>query len=820
MQTTQDLCQIVLSKFHKAGARLVAIITLMSLTPIHAFEDEFKPLFNSTCIACHSNKLLSQLNLLEVDYDLSKPETYRTWVRVFDRLERGEMPPVPMPTPDSSILDPAMDAMKNALVNANLEKRGTQRAVLRRLTRLEYQYTIEDLLYLDAGIASELVSVLPAEADSGGFDTVANNQGISALHVRGYMTAAQSALDAALQTGPQPEESNFKIDYAKSQYLRFMSDAEFLGGGITTVVPGGVASYFDTASTYLFHSASEGFHVESPGQYDVTVEAFAHQANSPVTLTIYKGNEGSAGTAALTDLIGTLDLTTPNVAEFAIRTFMRPGHVISPSLADNQLDPDAFKYFTPELNVKDYDGEGIAFRSLSINGPIHEIWPPLSTRNVLIGVDFAENRVVLTKEPAEHIEEIVESFGFRAFRRPLTSNEVEQYTTLAEEALAKGRNFVDAVRLPLNAILTSPSFLFMRTEGDQLDAYGVASRLSYLLWRSMPDDELLALAKDGSLLEQDQLAAQITRMLADEKNERFVKDFVGQAYRIYEMHATSPDAGLYPEWDDRLSQAMLAESEMFFAELIKENMSISNLVDADFTFANRRLAEHYQLEGIDGQDMRKVDLQEGHERGGLLSLAAIHKITANGTTTSPVPRGNFVLTNLLGQPAPPPPPNVAGLEPDTRGTTTIREQLDAHRTNPVCASCHLSIDPPGFAMESFDPIGGFREHYRASGEKVVVDGETYPGQYTQGLAVDASGTTPEGDAFTGYAEYIDLLKDKKLKYIARQYASQLIVLSTGAEVQFADRDELNEIVQSIEADDYPMSDMILAVAQSELFRRP
>ena len=222
--------------------------------------------------------------------------------------------------------------------------------------------------------------------------------------------------------------------------------------------------------------------------------------------------------------------------------------------------------------------------------------------------------------------------------------------------------------------------------------------------------------------------------------------------------------------------------------------------------------------------MRKIALPSDHVRGGLLSQASIHKITANGTTTSPVPRGNFVLTNVLGQPAPPPPPGVAGLEPDTRGTTTIREQLDAHRSNTVCASCHLSIDPPGFAMESFNPIGGFRAFYRSTGNPVTsesdtFEGQTYPGPYRMGMEVDASGVTPEGDTFSGFTEYQDLMVEKKLAYIAQHFASQLIVLATGAEVQFADRDAIKNIIAQVEPDDYPMRGMIHAVVQSELFRK-
>ena len=195
---------------------------------------------------------------------------------------------------------------------------------------------------------------------------------------------------------------------------------------------------------------------------------------------------------------------------------------------------------------------------------------------------------------------------------------------------------------------------------------------------------------------------------------------------------------------------MAAETELFLAELIANDLSVGQLVDADFTFVNRRLAEHYGIPAIIGQHMRKVTLAQDNVRGGLLAQAAIHKLTANGTTSSPVPRGNFVLANLLGQPAPPPPPNVAGLEPDTRGTTTIREQLTAHRENPMCATCHTVIDPPGLALESFDPIGGLRTSYRASGKEIEVNGDRYPGPYTQGLPVDPSGVTPEGFTFSGF----------------------------------------------------------------------
>ncbi|MXY53226.1 MAG: DUF1592 domain-containing protein [Gammaproteobacteria bacterium] len=786
-----------------------------------AFEDEMRPLLDSSCMACHSNQVLSSLDLTQTGFDLSDTAAFRVWERVYDRVRRGEMPPAPMPAPPGEVLEPALGALKEALIEANLAARGPQRTPLRRLTRLEYRYTLADLLQIDVEHAAGLAEGLPAEADSGGFDTVAASQGISALHVRKYLDAADRALDLALDLGPRPEVQTFKVDYADSGYLNFMHDGEFLGAGVTMKVGDAVATFFDSASTYMFHTDTEGYSVPAAGRYKVTVEARPYQATSPVTLTVFKGKEGVAAAAALTELIGSFDLVDDEMRTLEVVTFLRPGDVVSPSVADlKKPEGDYVNYYAPENNVRDYKGEGIAIRSLAVEGPLRDAWPPASTLGLLGDLAIEDGAPVLTKEPYAHIQDIVADFAARAFRRPPSPGEVEAYASLAQPLLEEGESFLNALRVPLRAVLSSPSFLFHASAEPTLDEHALATRLSYFLWRSMPDDELFAVAAEGRLSDPAVMAEQVERMLADAKSERFVKDFAGQAFRLYEMNATTPDAGLYPEFDERLGQAMVAETELFLARLIGENLGAANLVAADFTFVNRRLAEHYGLAGIEGQHMRRVALPEDSVRGGLLSQASIHKITANGTTTSPVPRGNFVLANVLGQPAPPPPPNVAGLEPDTRGTTTIREQLAAHRSNPMCASCHVTIDPPGLAMESFDPIGGFRKVYRASGEEVLgADGQTYPGPYKQGLPVDASGVTPEGEVFAGFEEYREFLVREKLEDVAQHFVSQLLVLATGAEVQFADREARDRIVAKLAGNDYPVRSMIHEVAQSDLFRR-
>ncbi len=728
----------------------------------------------------------------------------------------------------------ALGSLKRALVDANLAARGEQRTTLRRLTRLEYAYTIQDLLGIDEAIATQLGQSLPAEADSGGFDTVAATQSMSPLHVRAYLDAADRALDVAILRGPPPPTELYEIEYVKSRILEPLSKGEFLGGGVALELDDAYATFSKYASVYAFHSLSEGFEVPYPGRYRVTVTAYPYHADTPVTLTLLKGYlSGGLPAPLLDELLGSFDLVGDAPRTVEVTPFLRPGDLVSPAPADADVPwgDDPKLYYQPHKNVRDYAGEGIAFKSMTIEGPLFEMWPPARTRQLLTGVTFDENGGVrLTKSPYEHVIDIVAAFAPRAFRRPLNENEgeLEAYASLAKPLLDEGRPFLEALRVPLRAILSASPFLFQAGTSGTLDDFGLATRLSYLLWRSTPDDVLFDVARTGRLSDPKVLAQQVDRLLEDVKSKRFVKDFAGQAFRLYELEATRPEPGLYPEFDDRLAQAMTRETELFLAELIAEDYGAGSLIHADFTFLNRRLAEHYGIAGIEGQQMRKVTLPTDSPRGGLLTQASILKITANGTTTSPIPRGNFVLANLLGQPAPPPPAGVNALEPDTRGTTTIREQLDAHRSSPVCATCHRVIDPPGFALESFDPIGGFRTTYRVSGEATShellflggtqVAELTAPVPHREGPAVDASGVTPEGDAFSGIAEYKQLLLQQEVDQVARHLVSSVLVYGTGAEIEFADRDAVEEIVARGRDRGHPIRTMIHDVVQSELFR--
>ncbi len=807
-------------RFAAAVAPLLVFVPVaLAQGPAEAapFFEGVAPLVDRSCIRCHGGRTATPLSIPRLSQDLSDAKTFRTWQRIHDRVANGEMPPAEAPKPEAELIDAALASLKGALTSANLAARGGQRAPLRRLTRLEYGYTIQDLLSIDEAAATELSQGLPAEADSGGFDTVAANQSMSPFHVRSYLEASDRALDEAIKIGPRPATGRREIAYADSTYLTYMSKAEILGGGITKMLDDAAVMFFDGGATYLMHSETEGYNVPYAGRYRATIEGWAYQARTPVTLTLYRGTKQAAA-AALEELILSTDLIGETPRTVQVETYLRPNDILAPSLADAKRI-DYTNYYAPEHTVENYKGEGIALRSMTIEGPLFESWPPPSTRELLVGVEFDdEGGLRLTKAPYEHIVDIVARFAPLAFRRPLMEGELEAYASLAQPMLEDGRPFIDAVRVPLRAILSAPPFLFQAGDPGRLDDFALASRLSYFLWRSMPDGELLAKAIDGNLSDPATFAAQVDRLLDDPRSERFINDFAGQAFRLYELTATSPDASLYPEYDDRLGQAIAQETELFLAELIAEDHGVGGLIDADFTFLNRRLAEHYGVPGIEGQHMRKVTLPPDSPRGGLITQASIHKVTANGTTTSPIPRGNFVLTNLLGQPAAPPPESVTALEPDTRGAVTIREQLAKHRNEPVCNSCHRVIDPPGFALESFDPIGGFRTRYRAAGgEATTPDGFSYPLPYKQGLPVDAAGVTADGEPFAGIEEYKRLL-GRDVEQVARHLVSQLLVYSTGAEIEFADRDDVERVVARIADAGYPLRTMIHEVTQSDLFR--
>jgi hypothetical protein len=345
--------------------------------------------------------------------------------------------------------------------------------------------------------------------------------------------------------------------------------------------------------------------------------------------------------------------------------------------------------------------------------------------------------------------------------------------------------------------------------------------LSYFLWNSKPDDRLFELAAAGRLHEPEVLKSEVERLLESPKSQRFVEDFVGQWLKLRLIAATDPDKKLYPEFNVYLQDSMVAETRAYFRELLDRNLGVSYLIKSDFAMLNEKLAVHYGIEGVRGSQIRRVPLPDASPRGAFLTQASILKITANGTTTSPVPRGAFVMDRLLGQPPEPPPSNITAVEPDVRGATTIREQLSRHRDNATCAACHAKIDPPGFALEAFDVIGGQRDRYRSIGEgDAPVRGSIDPFiglSFKLGQPVDSTGTLTDGRAFKDILEFQTLVTSDSRRLLMN-LAERLTVYSIGRDTTFGDRDALHAIVTNIQKQGGGIRTLIHDLIQSPLFQ--
>ena len=430
---------------------------------------------------------------------------------------------------------------------------------------------------------------------------------------------------------------------------------------------------------------------------------------------------------------------------------------------------------------------------------------------------------VATDNPQQDAEKLLRSFTQRAYRRPVSEAEVQLFLGLFKDQFSQGLGFANSMLAAYTAVLSSPGFLYVEEKPGRLDDFALASRLSYFLWNSEPDETLRSLAQSGKLHQPAVLKAQTDRLLDDPKSRRFVDAFTDYWLDLRKMDDTSPSTMLYNDYemDDALKLAASEETRLFVQELFRANLPASNIVSSDFTFLNQRLAEHYGVQGVNGVKMRRVTLPKDSVRGGLLTQASVLKVTANGTTTSPVIRGHWITERILGIETPPPPPKIPSVEPDIRGAVTIRQQLEKHRADISCASCHSKMDPPGFALESFDVMGGFRDRYRAAKEGVTpapgigMDGQRFAFFY--GLPVDCTGSLPDGPAFQDVRELKRLLLADPVP-IARNFVRQLSVYATGAPVRFSDRPAIEKILQVTSADNYGVRSIVHELVQSDLFQ--
>jgi hypothetical protein len=460
-----------------------------------------------------------------------------------------------------------------------------------------------------------------------------------------------------------------------------------------------------------------------------------------------------------------------------------------------------------------------------VEGPLYDTWPTPSHRLLAGGLPLkadGESVEIIPTDPVKDGERLVRAFVPRALRRPVTEADIEPFVKLFHTARGAGAGFTEALFTAYSAVLCSPTFVTLEERPGPLDDYALAARLAYFLWNTEPDATLRGVAARGALRNPRELAAQTQRLLADPKASRFVEAFLDYWLDLRKVGITNPDETLYPDYylDDILTESCVDETRGFFAELVRADLPARNLVGSDFVTINETLAGLYQLPGVQGSQIRRVPLPKDSVRGGLLTQASVLKVTANGTTTSPVIRGVWITERILGQTVPPPPAAVPAVEPDIRGATTIREQLAKHRNQPACASCHMKIDPPGFALESFDIFGGYREKYRALGAGPKVPGFGKNGQpfvFTAAQPVDPSGTLADGRSFKDVRDFKRLLLQDE-RQIARNLVRQLVTYSTGAPVRFGDRPKIEAILDGAEPGGYRVRSLIQGIIASGLFR--
>ena len=775
----------------------------------------FRGFLKTFCFDCHDDATATaKLSLESLSIDA---RDFERWVPIYDKLRLSAMPPQGETQPSPQQRAAVVDWLNERLHKASLARQQSEgRVVLRRLNVTEFETSLRDLLGKQVAVRS----LLPEDTVAAGFDNVSAVLDVSSVHLLRYQDAAEKALASVIPRHP-PERILVRVTgrevATKSRHAKL---------GTTLRVHGD--TLFIHAIPYGHISLGTAT-VPQPGRYVVRASLYAVGTNGqplPVRFSAGKdwGRDGEsvlavrdapAGKAAVFEL--TCELGRHDLVD-----------VLGWSLPTERQFSD--RKLSAGKPLEQYSGPGLAVEWLEIEGPLDE-YPPAGYKRLfgdlpLKGRYKGDSQRVASADPRADAERLMRSFLPQAFRRPVSRSLQDYYVQIVLDALDNKLPFEDVMLLGYRAALCSPHFLFLTEPPGSgqfgaatLDDFAVASRLSYFLWSTLPDKELLQLAAANELTKPPVLRAQVERLLSDPRSDAFTQNFAGQWLDLRKINDTTPDPQAYGEFDDFLFWSMPNETLRFFEEVLRKDRSLIDFTHSDWTFLNERLAQHYGIPGVAGGELRLTHLPVDSHRGGVITHASVMKVTADGTKTSPVLRGKWVLDRILGRPPAPPPANVPAIDPDIRGATTVRQQLDKHRSIEACATCHRHIDPPGFALESFDVIGGWREFYRSTVYKreAVVKLANYPGrEVVRGPDVEQGGVTPEGRKFQNIDDYkLILLADKD--QLARNLAEKLIVYATGAELQFADREVVEQLVARSRDKNYGFRSLIHEVVQSRVF---
>lgn len=808
------------------------------------FDAAVKPFFEKHCVSCHGpEKEKGDLRLDTLPVDFGDAGTLGHWIEVMDNINLGEMPPEDEPVP--GIDEIGTVARWIALEVRNAEKLATSaggRALIRRLSRAEYANTVRDLLNVEFLPKEGPLDLLPPDGTLDGFDKVSKALLLDPSLMAQYFDVAAIVADKAIVTGPPPVPTRRnRMEYENTaggiEYIKHRRGNEVTADAIVAR-QGGMRS-----DEWLRHPWN-GELIPVRGKYTLRLRVGADPGarGEPLHLRIVRNGDGDIWAGKIG---GTFE--DPQIIEVT-RPFDVPGNGEISVEVENFADFQRVHYFYSDLNrqsekasaegrpadagrlrarmaaegaigqsrpnpdsldTRDYPR--VLFDWIELEGPLHDQWPPKSTETVFFdGLDEA-------KRSPEYARAIFERLLPRAFRRPVEKAETDRILSVVTSELDAGADFPEAVKAGAIAMLCSPSFLLLFEPGGAaeeqarpLTGHEIATRLSYFLWSSMPDDELFSLAEAGELSDPAVREAQVDRMLADPKAEALVEGFAAQWLKAGEFDRFAVDMGLYREWyafeNAGLNDAVNAEPVAFFREILTQDLSALNFLDADWTMANEDLARWYGIDGVTGKELRRVSLPAESHRGGLVTMAAVHKWGSDGNRTKPVERGKYVLGVLFNDPPPPPPPNVTEVEPNVEGENlTVRQRLDQHRTIESCAACHRGIDPYGLALENFNAIGRWRT--KQDGERA---------NWPKEAVIEPGGKLPNGVEFATIEEFRAALRAQSDRFL-RGISEKMFTYALGRGVEPGDRGMIDQLVAELKANGETFRGLIKAIARDEKF---
>lgn len=828
---------------------LGTVLLAWALTPTLWAAGVIPPQIEQSCVDCHDKDThKGGLDLTTQSFDLTNGAARDTWVRVHDRVEKGEMPPKAedLSATDRAALVHALDAPLFASDLAEVRAHG--RGPMRRLNRDEYQQNLRDVLQLPD---LEIRDILPEDREGHRFNKTTEMLDMSRVQLAAYLDAAEAALRAAMVTEPAPPPVTKRRivgtdlfpgtgTFGNRESMFFARDNKYIDLN-TKKNPDAVkdGASDESLEMALFRSASwpyigtpKGMVAKYSGHYKLRFSARAVlqqpgysviPAKAPVPMTFRARKPAGADIInEVRDEGGVIDIQPEKrVYETTIR--LKAGESFEYSLLGLPMplamNPNGSgpSYRYPPF--PEGGQPGVAVQWLELEGPLEPVsWPPPSHHVLFDNLGIGEQ----PQHAPEEAKRLLRRFVKLAAREPVAEEDLQMFESLIFQRLDKGAPFDEAMLAGYQAFLASGDFVYLREPKSAEDDYAIASRLSHFLTNSRPDAGLLALAAKHQLHQASTLRQETERLMGGPGFERFVKNFTDYWLNLRQLRRDDPDIRLFPEYrfDEYLVDSMEWETRAFFTALVRDNLPASALIQSDFVYANDRLAKHYGLAPLQGSFMRKVAVPEGSPYGGLLTQGAVLKVSANGTTTSPVVRGAWVMERLLGKAPPPPPPSVPAVEPDIRGAKTIRDQLALHAKSKTCAACHAKFDPVGLALENFDILGGWRTRYRGlqEGERVSgIDRAGHDYSYTLGPPVDPSGKLVDGRCFKDIRELKAILLSDP-RQLARNMLEQFTVYSTGTPARYSDRREIESLLDACAQENYRVRDLLLALVQSRIFR--